>query len=56
MPKRLTKEAAEAACAKELRRMLRREPTAAELTRAVKVYRASWKATDTAVKRTLKRG
>lgn len=57
MPKRpTTVTKAEAACLKDLRQMLKRDPTAAELDQAVRVYRASWKATDTTVNKALKRG
>lgn len=55
MPKRLTKEAAEAACAKHLRKTLRRESSSAELAAAVKIYHKSYNATAAAITGTAKR-
>ena len=52
-PKTVTKADAEAACLKQLRKMLKREPSDAELAAAVKVYRASWGAADTAIDKAL---
>jgi hypothetical protein len=54
-PKTLTKADAEAACIKQLRKVLKREPDAAELAAAVKIYRASYRATSHAVDTALKR-
>jgi hypothetical protein len=54
-PKTPSKADADAACRKQLRKVLKREPDAAELAAAVKIYRASYRATSDAVDMVLKK-